>query len=121
MKRINLLPAVFAIAFFTSCTKENGTQSTTANLVFKFKFDSTQARLNNIGQPAGLTAGHAGQNPVFNKMSAHYVELAPTAFTALGSGAVLYRADETTAGGSKAIDFEKANSVNTESRKCKIL
>jgi hypothetical protein len=65
--------------------------------------------LNDVGQPAGLTAGHAGQNPVFNKMSAHYLELAPTAFTALGSGAVLYKADETTAGGSKAIDFEKAS------------
>ena len=42
-------------------------------------------------------------------MSAHYVELAPTAFTALGAGAVLYRAAETTTGGSNAIDFEKSN------------
>ncbi len=43
-----------------------------------------------------------------NKMSAHYIELTPGAFTALGQGAVLYRAAETTAGGSNAIDFEKA-------------
>ena len=41
-------------------------------------------------------------------MSAHYVELAPTALTALGTGAVLYRAPETTAGGSNAIDFDKS-------------
>ena len=111
MKPCHLLLLTLPCILLFSCKKDSttGTTTTTANLVFKFKFDSTQARLNNIGQPAGLTAGHAGQNPVFNKMSAHYVELAPTAFTALGSGAVLYRADETTAGGSKAIDFEKAN------------
>ncbi len=41
-------------------------------------------------------------------MSAHYVELAPTALTALGAGEVLYHAIETNAGGSMAIDFEKA-------------
>jgi hypothetical protein len=56
-----------------------------------------------------MAAGHAGQSPLFNKMSAHYVELAPSAFTALGSGAVLYKAPETTVGGENAIDFEKAS------------
>ena len=92
---------------FTSCQKSS--DNPTPKLVFKFKFDSTQARLNNIGQPAGMPAGHAGLSPIFNKMSAHYVELAPTAITALGAGAVIYHATETTAGGSTAIDFEKAN------------
>lgn len=107
MKRINLL--IFAIIFFASCKKEGGTNNSTPKLVFKFKFDSTQARLNNIGQPEAVAAGHAGQSPVFNTMSAHYLELATSAFTALGTGAVLYRADETTAGGSNAIDFERSN------------
>jgi hypothetical protein len=65
--------------------------------------------LNNIAQPAAVPAGHAGQSPEFNKMSAHYIELAPTALTALGGGVVLYRATETAAGGSNAIDFEKSN------------
>jgi hypothetical protein len=41
-------------------------------------------------------------------MSAQYVELAPTALTAPGGGAVLYRAAESTAGGSNAIDFDKS-------------
>lgn len=102
---------MFLIAFvilFTSCRKEINNTGSNAKLIFKFKFDSTQARLNNIGQPQAVPAGNAGQSPVFNKMSAHYVELAPTAFTALGGGAVLYHATETTAGGSTAIDFEKA-------------
>ncbi len=104
-----LLAAGFIIAL-TSCQKESNDPGTTeARLVLKFKFDSTQARLNNIGQPQAVPAGNAGQSPLFNKMSAHYVELAPAAFTALGGGAVLYHAAETTVGGSTAIDFEKSN------------
>jgi hypothetical protein len=95
--------------FITSCQKEDTDPTTEAKVIFKFKFDSTQARLNNIGMPSTIAAGNAGQSPKFNKMSAHYVELAPTALTALGTGAVLYHAPETTAGGSTAIDFEKSN------------
>ncbi|ULQ56196.1 hypothetical protein KJS94_16220 [Flavihumibacter rivuli] len=41
-------------------------------------------------------------------MSAHYIELAPSAFTLLGTGAVVYHAPETTAGGSNAIDFKQS-------------
>ena len=103
----NLLFFALLIICF-SCQKETN-QADEANLIFKFKFDPSQDRLNNIGQPAAVPAGHAGQSPEFNKMSAHYIELAPTALTALGGGVVLYRATETTAGGSNAIDFEKSN------------
>lgn len=95
--------------FLFSCQKENTPAGDDGpQLVFKFKFDPTQQRLNNIGQPSTMAAGHAGQSPSFNTMSAHYVELAPGAFTALGSGQVLYRAPETTAGGANAIDFTKS-------------
>src|SRR5258705_625191 len=97
------------ITLFTSCHKEINDTASGPKLVFKFKFDSTQARLNNIGQPQGVPAGNAGQSPVFNKMSAHYIEMTPTAFTALGGGAVLYHAPETTIGGATAIDFEKSS------------
>ena len=65
-------------------------------------------RLNNLGQPATIPTGHAAQSPDFSKISAHYFELAPTAYTQLGNGAILYHADETTAGGAVAIDFSKA-------------
>ncbi len=98
--------ALLVICF--SCQKETN-QADEPNLIFTFKFDPTQDRLNNIGQPAAMPAGHAGQSPEFNKMSAHYIELAPTALTALGGGVVLYRATETNTGGSNAIDFEKSN------------
>jgi hypothetical protein len=75
-------------------------------LIFKFKFDSTQTRLDNLGQPApNLPSGRAAYSPKFNKMAAHYIELAQTSLTALGAGKVLYHATETTKGGATAIDF----------------
>lgn len=103
------VPACMALLFVSACNKEisNTPSGSSANLVFKFKFDSTQARLNNIGQPSAIPAGNAALSPVFNGMSAHYLELAPNALTALGKGTVLYKADETTTGGANAIDFEK--------------
>lgn len=102
-----LLPAILAIFCFSSCKKDSG-NSDGAKLVLKFRFDPAQARLNNVGQAQPMPAGHAGQSPVFNKMSAHYVELTPNAFTAVGSGAVLYKAPETAIGGSTAIDFDQS-------------
>ena len=59
------------------------------------QFDSTQVRLNNLGQPVAVPPGHGAQSPVFNRMSAHYVEFAPTATTLLGDGDVVYMAPET--------------------------
>lgn len=78
------------------------------HLIFKFKFDSTQVRLDNFGQPSTLPAGHGAYSPVFNQMAAHYIELAPTDLTALGAGQVLYHAPETTVGGGTAIKFNKS-------------
>jgi hypothetical protein len=111
MKKMLIQVFLFAalMPMLISCKKQPNNTGTAANLVFKFKFDSTQVRLNNIGQPQGVAAGHAGQSPVFNKMSAHYIEMTPSAFTALGGGAVLYHAPETTVGGATAIDFEKSS------------
>lgn len=97
--------AVFLVAFLFNGCKKN---ETTPKLIFKFKFDPTQERLGNLGTPTPLPAGHGGQSPTFNAMSAHYIELAQGPLTPLGGGAVLYRAPETTAGGSTAIDFSKS-------------
>lgn len=93
----------------TACKKDN--KDTTPRLRFKFVFDSTLPRLNNIGQPAGIPAGNAAQTPSFNLLGAHYVELAPTMYTALGTGDVLYVGEETTQGGSKALVFDKEKLV----------
>src|SRR6478672_1469591 len=110
MKQLSILIFASAILFcISSCSKEHGEHAdSTPQLVFVFKFDSTQERLNNIGLLDLMPSGNSGQSPLFNTMSSHYVELAPNAFTALGSGDVLYRAPEVTTGGGTAIDFSKS-------------
>ncbi|GAA4321197.1 hypothetical protein [Flaviaesturariibacter amylovorans] len=102
--------SLLAAVVLCSC-KKNQKAEARAQLVFKFKFDSTQLRLDNIGQPSNIAAGGAAQSPVFNAMSAHYLELAPTAFTALGSGLVLWRAPEVASATGPAIDFDQSNVV----------
>jgi hypothetical protein len=77
-------------------------------LIFRLQFDSTQTRLNNLAQPAGVAPGNAAQSPRMQGMSIHYIELAPPNPVALGQGNVLYHAPETTLGGGQAINFDSA-------------
>lgn len=116
-----ILPFFAALLLATSCKKDNVEEQTTPvtpaaqpRLIFKFKFDSTQTRLDGFGQPSTLPANHGAQCPMFNKMSAHYIELTPNATTGLGAGAVLYHAPETTQGGPNAIDFDSSHVVAEE-------
>ena len=106
MKNSALLLLFAAMALFSSCKKEADSDSD-ANLQFKFKFDPNQLRLNNIGQPSSIPAGHAAQTPEFREMSVHYIELAPSALTLLGAGAIVYKGAETTKGGENAVDFDQ--------------
>ncbi len=103
---------IILIATFTlgSCSsdKDDNVTSDVPQLIVKFKFDPTQARLNNLGQPSTVPSGNAAQSPDFKFISAHYFELAQDAFTQLGNGEVLYHAPETSTGGSTAIDFSQA-------------
>lgn len=87
----------------TSCEKEK--DATSPSLIIKFRFDSTQARLNNTGEPATISAGHAALSPDLLWMGAHSVELAATANTQFNEGTVLYKATETSEGGEHAIDY----------------
>lgn len=127
MKHLSLLliTLIGVSISFSSCKKDNDEDPNNdginsepqlnpgehPRLILKFVFDSTQARLNAIGQPSTVPSGHAAQSPVFRKMSGHYVELAQNDLTAIGGGAVLFKNLETTAGGDKAIDFEKSKVV----------
>lgn len=104
------LVGIVCLLNLAACSDEPN-NSNEPKLIFKFAFDSTQVRLNNLGQAAVMPADHAAQSPKFNAISAHYVELAPAAFTALGMGAVLFKNAETNSGGSTAIDFEKSTVV----------
>lgn len=105
MKFSSLLLAMAALFFFSNCKKDSTNES--PNLQFTFQFDANQARLNNIGQPASIPAGHAAQTPTFQEMSVHYIELAPSALTQLGDGAIVYKGAETSKGGDNAVDFDR--------------
>lgn len=96
------LTAVAGVILFSGCKKHPAPVATVPHLIFKFVFDSTQARLNSFGQPDTMPANHAGQNPQMNVMSAHYIEMDTSAYTALGAGTVLYSTPNTTAGGPSA-------------------
>jgi len=97
--------AGLASILFTSC---GDTPTPVPKVIFKFKFDSTQVRLDNVGSPSIMPANHRGQSPSFNKMSCHYIELAPNMFTALGTGSILYIADTAATG---AINFNSSVKV----------
>ena len=105
MKKI-LLFAFVALLSFISCKDDE--PSYEPKLIIKLKLDSTQQRLNNIGQPAVMPANHAAQNPQYEAFSAHKIELVPNQFTQIDSGSVIYMGIETNVGGAKAIDWENA-------------
>lgn len=107
-KSIIVLIFFAAIISISSCSSDSTSEPM---LLIKFKFDPTQARLNNLGQPSNVASGNAAQTPIFNNISAHYVEMAPNATTQLGQGAILYHATETNDGGSTAIDFDQSKIV----------
>jgi hypothetical protein len=100
---------LLAVLAFTACKKDKDQPAPKEPmLVFRFKFDPTQQRLDNLGNPSVVPPNHGALSPSFNKMSAHYIELSPNEFTPLGSGTVVFHHDETTAGGATAIDFSKS-------------
>ncbi len=117
MKKVVAL-SILATIFLGACKKDSGpettqgTQPAAPRLVFVYKFDSTQVRLNNIGQPSTIPAGNAAQSPKFNGMAAHFIEMAKTDFDSVGKGTVLYVTPSVTTGittgtFTNAIDFSQ--------------
>lgn len=103
-----ILFAIIGISILAiSCNKDETTDDTGPKLIFKFKFDSTQARLNAFAQPSTIPNGNWGQSPVFHAMSAHFIQLAEDSLSPLTTN-VLYRNNEVTTGGDNAIDFSKS-------------
>ncbi|RIA11010.1 hypothetical protein OE09_2892 [Flavobacteriaceae bacterium MAR_2010_72] len=106
MKTIRIIIGLVALVF-VSCSEDRD-DNPQPNLVIKLKFDESQPRLNNLGQPSSVASGNAAQSPNVNRMSANYIEFAQTATTLLGQGEIVFKGPETTAGGSNAIDFQNA-------------
>ena len=112
MKKLLLL-SITSSLLLSACQKDNNSDifnyNTIAspNLIFIFRFDSTQTRLNNQGQLAVIPSGHAAQSPVVYGMCSQYIEISQNANTPLGKGKILYNSPVTYAGGDTAIDFSK--------------
>lgn len=107
MNRLTFFSAFVFLACI-ACDDNNTITDTENNLIMTLGIDETLPRLGNIGQPVSVPTGHAAQNPRMKEVSLHYIELAPTALTALGDGEIIYQGKETTAGGERAVDFNKA-------------
>lgn len=110
MKKLIFAFAIVLVSF-TACKSEDDCclpNPEVKNLIIKFKFDATQQRLNNLGEAAIIPAGNAAQTPDFSRMSANYIEFAPSPTTLLGQGQLIYQGSETTTGGATAIDFQNA-------------
>lgn len=110
MFQLKLIGVALALVVLFSCKDDDDDMnlSNEPMVNFTFQFNSTQERLDNLGNPAPIPAGNAAQTPRFNSMSAHYVELAPTKFTPVGSGSILYEGPTNTLGGAEAVDLDQA-------------
>ncbi len=115
MKKLLILFALFS-TLIISCDKDgapamqepsfNGNNNG-PNLIFKFNFDSTLARLDNFGNPSTIPTGNAAQTPQFHLIGAHSIEFTLDSLTPLGTGEILFASPETNAGGSPAADFDQ--------------
>ena len=110
MKALKWIFCISLISFLSACSDANDETNSTseANLIIQLKFDPTQERLGNLGQPVSVAEGNAAQSPSISRMSANYIEFAPNTYTALGAGEVVFAGEETTSGGANAIDFQNA-------------
>ncbi|PKR81940.1 hypothetical protein CW751_00975 [Brumimicrobium salinarum] len=114
---MNYKHLIFALIIggVVSCDKDKNEplpeENSGPKLIFRMKMDPNQERLDGFGNPATIPAGHAAQTPDFNSISAHYIELAPSAYTQVGDGEVIYHGAETTEGGDNAVIFDKLKKV----------
>ncbi len=107
MKRTLFFISTFLMMLSCSESKDN-IQAAEPKLIVKLVLNENQERLGNNGSPVSIPTGNAGQTPIFNGISAHYLELAQSPHTLLGNGCIVYHAPETAIGGANAIDFSKA-------------
>ncbi|WP_222983346.1 hypothetical protein [Flagellimonas meishanensis] len=101
-------PLVFLFIVLLSCSEDKSEPINGPRLIFKFKFNPLQERLDNFGRSQPIPEGHAAQTPLFNQMGAHYIELAEKNDIPAYNGTQVYESPMTNKGGSEAIDFDQA-------------
>lgn len=109
-KKLYLLFIIISSILILSCKKEAVKDD--YEVVIRFKFDSTQQRLDNMGNPSSIPNGNAAQSPKMNSIGAHYVEFTEGALVQLGDGYIPYHAPETGQAGSNALLFNESKVVS---------
>lgn len=119
MKRWTLISLILVVGL-SNCKKEEEEmtepKSSAPQLKIDLEFDSSLPRLGNFGQPISVVPGNAAQHPMMNEASLHYIEFAKDSLTPLTSGSIVYQGKETSVGGGRAIDFDKAVVKSNNSR-----
>jgi hypothetical protein len=108
-----IISLILVIASCKKTSTANPSNPTGPRLIFVYKMDSTQARLDNFGNVAGMASGHWGQSPAFHIMGVHYIEMDTSAYIQLGGGTVLYMTPTLIHGTDTAIDFTQEAKGNT--------
>lgn len=114
--RLTVIVLSFLMLMFSACDQTQPMPET-ASLKVRFVLDPDQERLDNKGEAATLPANHAGLNPEFRKLSAHFIELVPVGLVPYKGGAEVYQGAELPANNpnpfsfTSAIDFDKAKLV----------
>ena len=90
-----------------ACSKEEEPNPQDYTLTISFIMDADTARLDNLGNPAPIPIGNAGQNPNFELLGLHFIGLYPDKFTPYENGVTVFSSPTTEAGGTTAIDFDQ--------------
>ena len=111
MNPIKLALFVLLGCTIISCNKDDDDNpNTTGDQDYKlnitFVMDADADRLDNLGNPATMPAGNAGQNPDFETLGIHFMGLYQDQFTPYANGVTLFSSPTTEEGGDSAIDFE---------------
>lgn len=93
------------IVSVSACKKDKGEAE--PQLIFKVKLDPQQPRLDVMGNPSVMSAGHAAQNPEFNFVALHSIELVPNKFTQFEQGDLVYSAKSIMQNGVHAVVFDE--------------
>jgi len=109
MKAPRLVYHVLILIALFSCVAEDPTapSSSTPMLNITFVMDPTAERQDNLGNPATIPPGNAGQNPDFEILGLHFIGLYPDKFTPYENGVTVFSSPTTEKGGIAAIDFDQ--------------
>lgn len=98
---------LLACLLIFSCNSEDGNNDNPPKLNITFIMDTSADRLDNLGDPAVMPVGNAGQHPDFHVLGLHFIGLYPDQFTPYDGGSMVFLSPTTEAGGIAAIDFEQ--------------